>query len=880
MAAGFSEDLWEKFVMCDPRWTPEHSISRYLDPTDVSPTATEVKWVINYLRDLGVRGGRRDWATVSSDMEFKTAAGCGFTCRKLQKVFSEMDFVEHVNSMRDLPIDESIDLLSDEQIQGCTRVAVKEELTKASKIKDKRYRTFFIPPLPAVFEKGMAEDELEHQLIEKGVLCKGEDMRTHFHELWNMREHGYLAQSDCTSMDITMSRSLMKAIFQVKQALGCKYAPGFVEWHLNPVVVYMTEGGDVRYMKPQRGHLSGVKGTSMDGTLGQLFVLARYCNLHGVLRKDVFATGVGDDNHFVSRQPWHLDTLKLAFAELGFKAQVWLVQQASDFEFLGGTLRWSPEGLQPHWDLEKSIVRCCYEDKRWTVVDRLMRLCMVWHFNVYHPKAHMYVRFFYRRFEQLRRFMTKAEREQVLTTWYSAWDFYWQPQRKFTLGGLKSDQQIPASMTTPFESTRFEKLVEKCGATPSGSKWLKMALDPFHDVDLELIGLPDATGGRSVLYNVTKSVTLTVPSSVSAGNRWDCHVAFNPLLDNASASMCIPMVTASGTLNYLDEVNVGATTAPSGIIRACSVPEGTATFLGGANETYDVLGYQEILATEASSTSRLVGAAFEVHNVTEDLHKSGAVTCYRFETSRSKFNVRYLNSTSTARTDRVEMDICGGPPTDQAQAKLLNGRTWEAGEGCLVPIIMEQDNPPQHFVARHCGMVVQSAAGADYIWTNQDNKSCYNRYDSPYTTTTPASLPQKAAMLLPFEASGAYFTGLAYETALTISARFFVEVFPAPGNNLVSLAQPAAPVDSRALQCYSEIISDLLPGYPVRDNDAGDFFRKVLGAAKKLSAMARPIVGVAQTIPQLKGVATAMSAGMDLVDKIPEKKKKPKKKGK
>lgn len=414
-------------------------------------------------------------------------------------------------------------------------------------------------------------------------------------------------------------------------------------------------------------------------------------------------------------------------------------------------------------------------------------------------------------------------------------------------------------MATTHESRQLNTLVRSCGGTDDGAKWLKLAVDPFHDVDLELVGFPDQTPGRSVIYNVTKNITISKPEDVTDG-KFDAHVSFLPIVRSTPWKAHHTTRTAGGWTNVVKQ-DEEATEMPTGVIQVCTVPQGKATFRGASYENYDSLDFESLLDTDGSSIARLVGCAFEVHNTTEELHKSGAVTVYRYDNNKDTEAITigsFNGGAEVSRTDAFNSTVVHGPPTVETNAKLLNGVTWEAADGCLVPIVMDTSNEPQKLLPRRNHMIVEAEGDENLYWMMKGVDDTATFFGTQFTRHYKSPDP---SMILPFMGAGAYFTGLSSQTTLTVTMRAFVEVFPGPGNDLVPLAHPSTPYDSKVLQCYSEIMSQLHAGYPVHDNAAGDYFRKALSALKTA-------VHIGEQIPMAAPFASAVSAGIQAGEDI------------
>ena len=173
---------------------------------------------------------------------------------------------------------------------------------------------------------------------------------------------------------------------------------------------------------------------------------------------------------------------------------------------------------------------------------------------------------------------------------------------------------------------------------------------------------------------------------------------------------------------------------------------------------------------------------------------------------------------------------------------------------------MDTENQPQKYIPRRNHIIVDGRTDTMKSYWSEEllNETVTmfgaSNYVRPLHNVTPS-------MVLPFMCSGAYFTGLSAQTSLTVTMRAFVEVFPSPGNPLVPLAHPSSPYDAKVLQCYSEIMSELHAGYPVRDNAAGDYFRKAYAALKHA-------ISIGRMIPGGRDIADAVASGVKSAEAI------------
>jgi len=467
-------------------------------------------------------------------------------------------------------------------------------------------------------------------------------------------------------------------------------------------------------------------------------------------------------------------------------------------------------------------------------------------------------------------------------------------------------------MTNVTESRRFEQLLTQCGATSEGAAWVKTAVDPFHDLDLDIVGMPDSTSGRSVIYAVTSNLSITKPAGLGVNDVWDSHIAFTPQINDTKLTP-FPAIAKEGTTQALPSVAAPdclTTIAAEDerintFLTANSVASGEPTFFNPqdaatANATceYTGLGLNKFLDQDGSSIVRITGAAFEVHNTTEDVYKSGSVTSYKVarEADPSIFEWRKVYEAHTYRLD-MPATITNGPPTSASVAKLYNGHTWDAADGCLIPGVLdagesdgekavprlhvvkctrdnsgdvqaddivywapsEQWTAPSGVTSSYArGGFVRSATGELHNPYNLDGAIADGKFNCP-----PTVVPEMMT-------SGAYFTGLSPQTKLTLTLRVFVEVFPAAGNPLVPLAHPSNPYDAKALQCYQEIMSHMRSGYRVNDNDFGDYFKKAIHAARTVGKIVTPMLppGMRQLAQTADAVAAKAEEALTTAQKI------------
>jgi len=110
-----------------------------------------------------------------------------------------------------------------------------------------------------------------------------------------------------------------------------------------------------------------------------------------------------------------------------------------------------------------------------------------------------------------------------------------------------------------------------------------------------------------------------------------------------------------------------------------------------------------------------------------------------------------------------------------------------------------------------------------------------------------------------FQQFGVLYTGLSAQTELTITARWIIEYFPLPTDNVLTpLSKPAASFNAESLELLSKAFQELPVGTSVFNNSTGSWFSGIMNAVKAAS----PLV---QHIPVLGDV---VKAGVGLYDSL------------
>jgi hypothetical protein len=399
-----------------------------------------------------------------------------------------------------------------------------------------------------------------------------------------------------------------------------------------------------------------------------------------------------------------------------------------------------------------------------------------------------------------------------------------------------------------------EQTLENRLTTGKSSKdaisWLKTALDPFHDFDIGINGIPDSDTQFSVVQIFPKVVSVTAPPNLAANETWSCHIATLPLGQTIS-------VRSYDQSNGYNTIKTGYDNGEGGELGTFTIithgddptgqdntsyPVPPATSYGSDSREFRAVSMDDV---GEMSMKKIIAGGFEVHNDTADLYKQGSVTVYQnaqqtYDNGVGDWRLlsastAYLNSTKACRSP---------PPSREDAAALPSSRTWEASKGVYVPIRLAPDTNYQpgtshQFVTRDSDQLITARDVAGYMQTHVSTSSTYADW----------KLGHRGAAI---ETTGAYFSGLSPETVLTVTTKLIIESAPTNANpSLLFSATPTPDYDPKILALYYQTIRHLPPGVEVSFNAKGDWFRMVMKAAN---------VGIPAILPFMSAVPHAALA--------------------
>jgi len=356
------------------------------------------------------------------------------------------------------------------------------------------------------------------------------------------------------------------------------------------------------------------------------------------------------------------------------------------------------------------------------------------------------------------------------------------------------------------------------GTTREGRDWLKAALDPFHDTQLEVIGMPDGANALSTRQVVTLAAIIT-----STTGPWDVSIVDWPTLSSGNKPNFVQYTAYSAGPNG-PQGGYQAGSSVSGIPYGLSWIQGaTGTTLDWTSSTAYANGQILLPSTYGQSPYRVIAKGFEVYNTSNVLNQGGNV-CVWTQNSPNIMSAspQLVTGPSYSNPGYLGMALAPAPPATISNAEILpNSANYLAAQGCYV-------------TARLCNTELPTSTAT----TNQ-----YLYYSSvpqtgPYMGAAPLSAGTNSygqiASQQNFNLTGAYFTGLPANSTLFVRYRVVLETFPSFGDSLLTSARPSPCYDPIILELYSRALRTLPVGVPVCENGLGDWFKSVANSVASL----------------------------------------------
>jgi hypothetical protein len=260
--------------------------------------------------------------------------------------------------------------------------------------------------------------------------------------------------------------------------------------------------------------------------------------------------------------------------------------------------------------------------------------------------------------------------------------------------------------------------------------------------------------------------------------------------------------------------------------------------------------------------------SFEVVDETPDFYKQGSATVYRKNSnSTSRRNLfKWNRPDGTNYAGNFLYDSCASPPNRLEDAVLLPGSTtWAAKEGAYVigRTTVEEvpfKKPSLQFV-QLVGPPVPDSLTA---------KNCFHYRDAINSTTSTSITDyyDSSVTLLPYDISGAYFSGVStLYGVFRIRTKLLIEILPEPyDNSLISISTPTLPPHSLFEDHLREVIRLLPHGIRQTDNPSGEWWKFVKKIIKTAGKVLKSPVG--QAIQKVTGTEDLVKATTNLANAV------------
>lgn len=341
--------------------------------------------------------------------------------------------------------------------------------------------------------------------------------------------------------------------------------------------------------------------------------------------------------------------------------------------------------------------------------------------------------------------------------------------------------------------------------------------------------------------------TLTKPAGLPAGN-WDLHLFNMPVSYNTNLTDGV--VSASNlkrTGRIVQDLN--GPECGTGLAAFATAPG--ANWYNSSSNTKNIAKGLQLDPRYSSGRHRLFGMGYEAVNTTAEIYQQGSVTTYK----RPARAVDAVFSEGSPATDYKHYRfISTGVATSSEAAVFPNSKTWAAKEGVYAICTLNDVNCP-----------VTEAIPGSGVFATTDNK-----FDSSDNQWGVGTFPSDETLICsyPFDITGAVFSGLSEQSAITVTVRYLIERFPEKDSpDLIVLGRPSPSYDPLALELYARCLEHLPSAVMVKENPFGEWFGKILQTIGKYApAVGSVLPGVGSIVGNAVG-ALASTAGNALVGK-------------
>jgi len=409
------------------------------------------------------------------------------------------------------------------------------------------------------------------------------------------------------------------------------------------------------------------------------------------------------------------------------------------------------------------------------------------------------------------------------------------------------DSGIPTQSVAAQGRRVLEGLKATEKLSEDGSKWLTFSLDPFHDKPITgVTGIPDGNTGRSVVCSVVQEKTIKKPGSMPAGN-WSVRITTMPVASVQNLNNC----KVFGHL--VNQVDTGPNLVAPVVIDFALDGTPFATFSLGAD-------FLSIPNAYLKGPFKIGAMAIEIVNTTAEIYRQGLFSGARMnQCSNAAFTAQMFAGAATSWTPITLFPVRTPPVTLEELILLPDVCQWTALEGAYGVVPLKEIGTRSALAHPRFPLVVDSDFQPGVLTVLDGAAPILTAASIPgFGFATPVYQETGYPGEIPMDSLVYMFTGLSEQTTLTLRCRWMIERYPNDQEpEIVVLATPTAAFDPVALEIYSRIINQMPAAVMFKENPAGEWFKRILGA---IADVAGPML-VALPHPLAKAAGAALMTG-------------------
>lgn len=389
--------------------------------------------------------------------------------------------------------------------------------------------------------------------------------------------------------------------------------------------------------------------------------------------------------------------------------------------------------------------------------------------------------------------------------------------------------------SSPVAAEMLDKL------SPDEKAYFIACTDIFHDKQYNVIGRPSCSSQlqNCVTLNLTRSFASEDFGLV--GQTWDVNFVSLPFITTQLVANCADWGFE------LEPPGVGANAFNIGGITAFAAPSGTPVLPPvNPSSVVSLNANTAIFPSYTGSASnpvarvyyQILSMGFEAINATPELYRSGNVIRYRVPTQNRSLPIGVNNPYLTPlwpSSPRESLHVIPLPPTTSSFATQYPDSVIDEAISGTYSMHTLQDQVSDFYVTGNERILITSPV--------IPTPGQYNSYCSSSLFTTAADY-DPPFVRGDFDMVGAYFTGLAPQSVITIRYRIILSTVPSSSDTyLSSLAKMSPPSNPELDRLISLVQNEFLPGIPAGMNPKGEWWKVVLKGVTKAAPKVAGLLG-------------------------------------